>query len=158
MSTKWGTDHNVHVRTSRVDFQSLNYLVNKSMKLIVICGSRRFKPEMRELANKLKDAGVVVYEPYLHSGQEEWANLSDAYKKFVALGLTHDHFYKIQMADVVFLYNKDGYSGNSTTLEIGYAIAKGKPIYALASDEELCRHVLVREIINKPEDLIKKLR
>lgn len=35
------------------------------------------------------------------------------------------------MADVVFVFNKDGYAGNSTTLEIGYSVALGKPIYAL---------------------------
>ncbi len=128
------------------------------MKTVVICGSRRFKPEMREFGKKLKDLGVVVFEPYLHSGQEEWAGLSEDYKKFIALGLTHDHFYKIQMADIVFIYNKDGYSGNSTTLEIGYAMALGKPIYALADgDEELCRRVLFREIISTPEELLKRL-
>lgn len=91
------------------------------MKSVVICGSRRFKPGIRKFAAGLKDAGVVVFEPYLHSGQEEWEHLSQDYKNFVALGLTHDHFYKIRMADVVFLYNQDGYSGNSTTLELGYA-------------------------------------
>ena len=129
------------------------------MKSIVICGSRRFKPEMREFAKKLKEFGVVVYEPYLHSGQEEWERLSDDYKKFILLGLTHDHFYKIQMADVVFVYNKDGYVGNSTTLEIGYAVALGKPIYALAADDkELCRLVLFREIISLPEEIVKRLR
>ncbi len=128
------------------------------MKSVVICGSRRFKPEIREFAKRLKEFGVVVYEPHLHSGQEEWASLSDSYKKFVALGLTHDHFYKIQMADVVFIFNKNGYAGNSTTLEIGYAVALGKPIYALSSDEELCRYVLIREIINNPEDLVGKLK
>jgi len=128
------------------------------MKTVVLCGSRRFKPEMREFGKKLKELGVVVFEPYLHSGQDEWAKLSDDYKKFVALGLTHDHFYKIQMADVVFIFNKDGYAGNSTTLEIGYAVATGKPIYALTSDEELCRHVLFREIISSPEELVKRLK
>jgi nucleoside 2-deoxyribosyltransferase len=129
------------------------------MKSLVICGSRRFKPEIREFAKKLKELGAVVYEPYLHSGQEEWERLSDDYKKFIALGLTHDHFYKIKMADVVFVYNKDGYSGNSTTLEIGYAIATGKPVYALEKDDaELCRHVLFREIISSPEELIKRLQ
>ncbi len=129
------------------------------MKSIVICGSRRFKPEMREFAKKLKELGVVVYEPYLHSGQEEWERLSGDYKKFILLGLTHDHFYKIQMADVVFVYNKDGYVGNSTTLEIGYAVAVGKPIYALAADDkELCRHVLFREIISLPEEMVKRLK
>lgn len=127
------------------------------MKSVVICGSRRFKSEIREFGKQLKKFGVVVYEPYLHSGQDEWEKLSYDYKKFVALGLTHDHFYKIQMADVMFVYNKDGYVGNSTTLEIGYAVAAGKPIYALASDEELCRHVLFREIISSPEELAKRL-
>ncbi len=129
------------------------------MKSVVMCGSRRFKPEMREFAEKLRKLGVIVYEPYLHSGQDEWARLSDDYKKFVILGLTHDHFYKIKMADVVFLFNKDGYSGNSTTLEIGYAVAEDKPIYALSGDdEEICRQVLIRETINTPEDLVKRLK
>lgn len=129
------------------------------MKTVVICGSRRFKPEIRKFASELKKAGVVVYEPYLHSGQEEWEHLSQDYKNFVALGLTHDHFYKIRIADVVFLYNKDGYSGNSSTLELGYSVAAGKPIYALSDkDEELCRRVLFREIIETPEELIKRLK
>ena len=128
------------------------------MKTLVLCGSRRFKPEMREFVNKLRKFGVIVFEPYLHSGRDEWAKLSDDYKKFVALGLTHDHFYKIQMADVVFVFNKDGYAGNSTTLEIGYAVALGKPIYALSEDEEICRNVLFREIISSPKELVNRLK
>lgn len=130
----------------------------KIMKSVVICGSKRFKTEAREFARRLKELGVVVYEPYFHSGQEEWDRLSDDYKKFIALGLTHDHFYKIQMADVVFVYNQDGYSGVSTTLEIGAAVVLGKPIYALSPDpNELCRQILFQEIISSPEELIKKL-
>lgn len=128
------------------------------MKTVVICGSRRFKPEMRNFAQKLKEKGVVVYEPHLHEGGDGWNKLSQEYKNFVSLGLTHDHFYKIRMADVVFVYNKDGYSGVSTTLEIGCAVALGKPIYALSEkDEELCRRVLLRGIIKTPKELIGKL-
>lgn len=123
------------------------------MKSVVICGSRRFKPEMREFAQKLKFLGVEVYEPHLHQAEDEWSGLSDAYKNFVALGLTHDHFYKIKMADAVFVFNKNGYSGCSTTLEIGYAVACGKPIYALAKDDELCRQILFREVVSSPEEL-----
>jgi len=129
------------------------------MKTVVLCGSRRFKPEMREFGKKLKELGVVVFEPYLHSGQDEWAKLSDDYQKFIALGLTHDHFYKIKMADIVFIYNKNGYAGPSTTLEIGAAIALGKPIYALEKDaDELCRQVMFREIISSPEEFVKRLK
>lgn len=61
------------------------------------------------------------------------------------------------MADIVFVYNKDGYCDNSTTLEIGYAVAANKPLYALSADDELCRHVLFREIIQTPEELAKRL-
>lgn len=128
------------------------------MKSVVLCGSRRFKPEMRAFAKELKDSGVLVFEPYLHSGQDEWKNMSEQYKKFIALGLTHDHFYKIKMADVVFVFNKDGYAGNSTTLEIGYAVALGKPIYALSADNELCRNVLFRNLISNPKELLKLLK
>ena len=129
------------------------------MKTVCICGSKRFKIEVRKFARELEKAGVTVYAPYHHSGQKEWENLSDAYKKFVILGLTHDHFYKIRMADVVFIYNKGGYSGNSTTLEIGYAVALGKPIYALSDkDEELCRKVLIRGFFKTPKELIERLK
>lgn len=128
------------------------------MKSVVICGSRRFKPEMRAFAQELKNMGVTVYEPHLHSGEKEWESLSEDYKKFVLLGLTHDHFYKIAMADVVFVYNKDGYSGASTTLELGCAVGAGKPIYALSEDKELCRHVLFRGFVLTPEELLEKLR
>jgi nucleoside 2-deoxyribosyltransferase len=129
------------------------------MKSVVLCGSRRFKPEIREFAAKLKNLGVTVYEPYLHSGGKEWEKFSEEYKRFIALGLTHDHFYKIKMADVVFIYNKNGYSGVSTTLEIGYAMALGKPIYALSNDtEEICRTVLFRNLFKTPEELVAILQ
>jgi len=128
------------------------------MKTIVICGSKKFKPEIREFSKRLKEKGVTIYEPYLHEGGKEWLELSQEHKNFVALGLTHDHFYKIRMADIVFVYNKDGYSGNSTTLEIGYAVALGKPIYALSDkDEELCRKILFRGVISSPEELLEKV-
>lgn len=129
------------------------------MKSVVLCGSRRFKPQIVKFAKDLNKLGVVVFAPYLHEGKDEWEKLSEQYKHFTALGLTHDHFYKIRMADVVYLYNKDGYSGNSTTMELGYAVALGKPIYALSDkDDELCRKILIREIVKTPNELIKKLK
>ncbi|NLZ24139.1 hypothetical protein GX888_00080 [Candidatus Dojkabacteria bacterium] len=129
------------------------------MKSVVICGSKRFKNEMKEFASKLRDKGIIVYEPYLHNPDKEWKTLSEAYKRFILLGLTHDHFYKIRKADVVFIYNKGGYIGNSTTLEIGYSVASNKPIYALEEEkEEGCRNILFTGFIKTPTQLIKKLR
>lgn len=129
------------------------------MKSVVICGSRRFKKEAREFSAKLKKLGITVYEPYFHGSDAEWEKLSDYRKNFVALGLTHDHFYKIRMADVVYIFNPNGYAGNSTTMELGYAAALGKPIYALSDkDDERCRRVLIKEIVKTPTQLAKKLK
>ena len=41
------------------------------MKSVVICGSRRFKLEIREFAKQLEKGGVTVFEPYLHEGEDE---------------------------------------------------------------------------------------
>jgi len=77
----------------------------------------------------------------------------------MAMGLTYDHFQKLRIADVMFLYNKNGYCGNSCTLEMGYTAALGKPIYALSdTDEEICRTVLFSGICKTPEELVKKLK
>ena len=129
------------------------------MKSVVICGSRRFKPEIRKFARELTKLGVVVHAPFLHQGKDEWEKMSGQYKEFVALGLTLDHLYKINMADVIFVYNKNGYSGVSTTLEIGNAAALGKPIYAYSDkDEEICRKTLFKEVVKTPRKLVKKLK
>lgn len=125
---------------------------------MVICGSKRFTSGIRAFAAALKRKGVIVYEPYLHNGGDAWNELSDDYKSYVALGLTHDHFYKIRLADVVFVYNKDIYIGVSTTMELGYALACDKPVYALEPDDpEWARKVLYRGITPTPAALLKKL-
>tara|TARA_B100000745_G_C20151207_1_gene394676 strand:+ start:1961 stop:2353 length:393 start_codon:yes stop_codon:yes gene_type:complete len=130
------------------------------MKSVVICGSGRFKEEAKDFGEKLKKLGAEVYMPHFYrEPQEHWDSLSELDRTCIALGLTHDHFYKIKMADTVFVYNKNGYVGNSTTLEIGYAVALGKPIYALSEDsDEVCRNVLIRDIISSPEALLERLK
>lgn len=127
------------------------------MRSVCICGSARFKKEVRAFAAGLQRLGVVVFAPYHHSGQKNWekAGLGEAHQQFIALGLTHDHCLKIRMADVVYVYNKGGYIGPSTTLEMGYALALGKPIYAYSDkDEELVRKVLIRGTATTPKQLL----
>ena len=120
--------------------------------------TRRFVFEHAPQLPEANSTSCDVYEPYLHEESDEGNQLSQEYKDFAALGLTHNHFYKIRMAEVVFVYNKDGYIGNSTTLEIGFAVALGKPIYALSdADEEICRKVLFSKVVKTPEELIKEL-
>lgn len=128
------------------------------MRSVAICGSRRYKKEIREFAGTLKEAGIVVYEPILND-DPKINDLPKHFKRFSFLGLTHHQFSLIRKADVGYFYNKNGYLGNSSTLELGFAEALGKPIYALTEDkDEPCRNVLFDEIIKTPRELIKKLR
>jgi len=131
------------------------------MKSIAICGSRRFKGEMRGFAARLREVGVViVYEPvsYLWDALS-WEETPPAARKLIVTGLTLEHFAKIAKADVVFVYNPKGYIGNSVTLEIGFAAALNKPIYALAHDEgDLSREILIDTVVESPEELVELLR
>ncbi len=130
------------------------------MKSIAICGSNKFAKEARAFGKELEKLGVTVFVPHFYRASGGvWDTISDFDKPFVALGLTHDHFYKIRMADALFIYNKDGYSGNSTTMEIAYGVALDKPVYALSDkDDEICRSVLFRAIVRTPKELIKYLK
>ncbi len=129
------------------------------MKSVTICASNRFQKEADAFAEKLRKAGVIVYSPHFYTatyGSLDHVKNHD--KQFIAMGLTHDHFKKISKADVVFIYNKNGYSGNSVTLEIGYAVALNKPIIAFSdTDPEICRDILFDGYAKTPAELIKYL-
>jgi nucleoside 2-deoxyribosyltransferase len=130
------------------------------MKSVTICSSNRFAKEAIEFSEKLKKLGVNVYVPHYYTfnygGLEK---VQDHNKKFIAMGLTHDHFNKIKKGDVTFIFNKDGYSGNSVTLELGYATALGKTIYALSDkDTETCRDILFSGYASTPDKLAKLLK
>ena len=130
------------------------------MKTVTICASSRFADEVKKFTEELENLGVTVYAPTLYRASGgNWGKIQDFDKRFVASGLTYDHFQKIRMGDVVFILNKDGYSGNSVTLELGFAVALGKPVYALSDkDEEICRHILFQGFFDKAEDFVKVLK
>ena len=44
------------------------------------------------------------------------------------------HKRKIDMADAIYVINKDGYVGSSTRCEIGYAIKHGKQVIFMEDD------------------------
>ncbi len=128
------------------------------MRSVVICGSRKFKDDARAFASQLRKKGVTVFEPIFNTNAEI-NNLPLDLKRYAFLGLTWHHFEFICKADVVFNYNKDGYMGCSSTMELGAAASLGKPIYALEEDKtEPCRSVLFDEIIKTPAELVKKLK
>lgn len=95
-------------------------------EIVCLCGSSRFRAEMRELHGALSLEGVIVLAP-----AEIDAPLSSAQRD--ALGALHRH--RIDLADRVLVVNPGGYLGESTRAEIEYARATGTPVTLLVDDQ-----------------------
>jgi len=122
---------------------------------IVICGSRRFHDEIRKLEERLRADGHIVFGPILNRNKGI-NDLPDDLKRYVFIGLTHHHFDYIRKADICFMYNEDGYLGNSGTLELGFAVACGIPIYALNKDkDEPCRDILFDFVVKDVDEFVE---
>lgn len=140
------------------------------MKSVVICGSQRYKDEIKNFAERLRGLGVpIVFEPNferqrkkLAAAKESVRLRSKSYRDRVP-AMVHEHFDRIRKADVCYVYNKKGYLGVNTTLELGFAHGKNMVIYALEPERptedggEICRDILFTEIIDMPEELVKRL-
>jgi len=93
-------------------------------KVITLCGSTKFKDEFLREQKRLSLEGNIVISVGLfgHSGDNEvW---SEGTKEM----LDDMHKRKIDIADEIFVINKNGYIGSSTKSEIEYAKSKGMPI------------------------------
>ena len=88
-------------------------------EIVCICGSIRFADEMRAANRDLTLAGVIVVAP----GEAGESITSEQKAALDAL-----HLRKIDLADRVLVVNPGGYVGESTSREIPYAQATGKPI------------------------------
>lgn len=100
-------------------------------KVITLCGSTKFKDEFYKAQKELTLEGNIVISVGLfgHSGDSEvWDNMSEGTLTKTKEMLDDMHKRKIDMADEIFVINKDGYIGESTKSEINYAIQTGKKV------------------------------
>ena len=100
-------------------------------KVITLCGSTRFKDEFYKVQKELTLEGNIVISVGLfgHSGDSEvWENMTEDTLTKTKIMLDDMHKRKIDMADEIFVINKNGYIGESTKSEINYAIKTGKKV------------------------------
>lgn len=133
-----------------------------------------FIRELRALSGK-QGLHPVVFDPEFEERPDNFENQhekermkSDSYRVAVA-GKVYDHlFRKVRVADVCFIFNKDGYLGANTNGELFAAAALGKTIYALHPKtlmghypkdlyEEPSSRKLIHEIVETPKELLKRL-
>ena len=97
-------------------------------KVITLCGSTRFKEDFERVNRELTLAGNIVISVscFGHAG--------DVFTEEQKIMLDDIHKRKIDMADAIYVINKDGYIGSSTRSEIKYAIERGKQIIFMEDD------------------------
>ena len=98
-------------------------------KVITLCGSTKFKDDFMREQKRLTLEGNIVISVGLfgHSGDSEvWENMDEGTLTRTKEMLDDMHKRKIDMADEIFVINKDGYIGSSTRSEIEYAITTNK--------------------------------
>ena len=94
----------------------------KEYNVITLCGSTKFKDEFLQVQKELTLKGNIVISVGLfgHSGDEE------VWQEGTKEMLDDMHKRKIDMANEIFVINKNGYIGSSTRSEIEYAKSNGK--------------------------------
>ena len=103
-------------------------------KVITLCGSTRFKDEFIEAQKKLTIEGNIVISVGLfgHCGDSEvWDGMDEGTLSKTKEMLDDMHKRKIDMADEIYVINKDGYIGESTKSEIEYARLNNKAVHYL---------------------------
>jgi hypothetical protein len=125
------------------------------MKSVVVCGSKRYKDEIAKFCADLEKLGVLVFEPSFSETMPEDVFIhSDYVTSKLFKGLTLEHFDWIRKAEVCFIFNKADYVGASVTMEMAYASALAKPIFALsAKTGDPCRDALIDKVIKTPKAL-----
>jgi len=70
---------------------------------------------------------------------------------------TKEHIENVKQADIIYVVDKDGYVGRSTSVEIGVAYGLGKKIYVMERIKDAAVDILVDEVLS-PEELISRVK
>jgi len=119
---------------------------------------------MESAAISLRKAGFAVIVPqpshirHGHNPQELKT------KKYDKKTLTrwegegaYEHLSNIRKSDAVYIYNRGSYLGPAVTVEIGYSLALGKPIYARATIKDITVTNFIKAVVS-PDKLLKLLK
>ena len=85
------------------------------MKIITLCGSKKIKKEMMEIAEKMALLGNCILTP-IYPIIENVERTKEQLAK-----LKEEHFKRIELSDAILVVNVNNYIGDSTSLEIEYA-------------------------------------
>ena len=106
--------------------------------------SMKYRSLAVEVVSKLKQLGFVTLFPNLEHTNRE-SDVADTLEKKKQFAV--EHYSAIDESDVVYLIVPNGVMGTSLKLELGYAIAKNKPVYFSEPTNDLALDCYVERFI-----------
>ena len=97
-------------------------------RVVTLCGSTRFKEDFERINRELTLAGNIVISVGC------FGHMGDTFTEEQKVMLDDIHKRKIDMADAIYVINRDGYIGSSTKSEIAYAKAHDKQVIYMEDD------------------------
>ena len=101
--------------------------MNNKTEIVCLCGSTRFVDIFNEYRQRFTYEGKIVLSIEIVISQLVQADPQHCNPELKKM-LDDLHLRKIDLCDKVFVINKGGYIGESTTNEINYAKSINKPI------------------------------
>ena len=151
------------------------------MKSIVFSSSQRFADDLSLFIDRLdqlagkRGVRLTILHPEFEKESKDIRSLhekdrlqNEGYRREVA-GKVYDHlFRKVKVADICFIFNKNGYIGANVNGELFAAAMAGKMIYALEDKtlmgtyphdlyEEPSSRKFIHKIVSTPEELLEHL-
>jgi len=123
------------------------------MKIVCLCGSFKFYQEMNKVEEILVKNGIKCLKPIPFPHKDPRKSRT---REEEEIG-TKEHIENVKQADIIYVVNKDGYVGRSTSVEIGVAYGLGKEIYVMEQIKDSAVDILVDEVLS-PEELISRVR
>jgi len=120
------------------------------MKIAIGC-SMKYRDLVRETMKNFETIGVTPLFPNLDYSTE---NKDDANTIEEKKRLALEHYAAIDESDKVYLITPEGYMGTSLKIELGYAVAKNKPVYFSEPTNDIGLDCYVKEFI--PTDNLKR--
>ncbi|HOD96949.1 MAG: hypothetical protein WC579_00360 [Candidatus Paceibacterota bacterium] len=152
------------------------------VKKIVFCSSQRFRSELLEFINEFREIvrknqkPFMILEPDFDTTPKEILNLSEKerlqnsaeYRERLIWDAANHLFRRVKIADIVFIFNKNGYIGVNTSGELFAAAVLDKKIYSLEKKilmghypddlyEEPFVSFLVWDVAQTPQEFFNKI-
>lgn len=132
---------------------------SKKQPTIVVSGS--FRKHFKAITEKIREMeklGIKVLSPKVSkvvNPEDEFVVLETDNTTDPKI-LEQYHLNAIYKADALYIYNPNGYIGASTTMELGWAMALGKPIYVKEVVEDFTLKLFCENVVT-PQELKDEL-